>query len=205
LGLFSRKKEIKVEELIEYRKLFEAGKFQEALDLLEKRFDKNSAADWYTKGNALYNLERLQESLDCYEKAIERVPDYTKAWYRAGQTLMTLKEYPKARECFSTVANKEREKKTEDKEGWESASLFGFMLTYIYEHNQGQKDNSNTKEFTAEANGVIKGMYSQLYEKDVIPKFDQINDFIDYIDNNMVEIFNKLEPNIIFEVRVGKD
>ncbi len=201
MGLFSRKKEVPVEEFVEYRKLFESGKFQEALDLLEKRFDKDSPADWYTKGNALDNLQRFKEAAYCYEKAIEMVPDYTKAWYRAGNCLISLEEYPKARECFAKATNLERENKTKDEESWLSASLFGFMLTYFYEINQRQKDNNMTEEFTAEADEVVKGAYGQLYEKGVIPKFDQLTDIVEYCNNNINEIYDKLEPNIIIEFR----
>jgi len=201
LGLFSGKKQETSEDLVEYRKLFESGKFQEALDLLEKRFDKNSPADWYTKGNALNNLQRFQEAAQCYEKAIEIVPDYTKAWYRAGNCLMSLDEYSKAREYFAKATNLERENKTKDEESWESATVFGFMLSYIYEIGQRQQNNSMNEEFTAEADQAVIGAYGQLYEKGVIPKFDQLTDIVEYCNNNMNEILDKIEPNIVIEFR----
>ena len=97
--------------------------------------------------------------------------------------------------------DKERENNTVDKDSWESASLFGFMLTFIYEHNQRQKDNNITEEFIAEADEAFTGLYGQLHKKGVIPEFDQMTDIIDYCSNNTNEIFDKLEPNIIIEFR----
>ena len=50
--------------------------------------------------NTLDKLERHQEALDCYTKALELKPDYAKAWYNMGNTLDKLERHQEAKECF---------------------------------------------------------------------------------------------------------
>ena len=52
-----------------------------AFDLHETVFNKGKATDWYTRGNILGNLNRLDEAERCYAEAVRRDPDYIKAWY----------------------------------------------------------------------------------------------------------------------------
>ena len=39
-----------------------------------------NSIDWYSKGNALYNLNKYDEALKAYDKAIEINPQDSKAW-----------------------------------------------------------------------------------------------------------------------------
>jgi len=198
MGLFGKKKKDGAKYGVEYYELYKAGKFQEALELVEKYFDKDSPADWYTKGNALNNLGRIQEALECYEQAVVRVPDYIKAWYRAGHIFFHLEKFDKAGECFATVSNREREQGENE---WSTAGYFGFMLCQLNEHRFLEKENTVDKKLQENTDSVVKGTYDILREKEAVPEFTDINEFIDYCSKHIDEIFDEIEPNIVFEVR----
>src|SRR5262245_20194824 len=55
------------------RALYDQGKYQEALDALQKN-GVHTAAEYYNAGNCLYKLGRVGQSLAYYEKAHNLAP-----------------------------------------------------------------------------------------------------------------------------------
>ena len=59
---------------------------------------------WNAKGNILSELERTEEALDCYDKALELCLDITPdsaMWNRKGNALMELGRYDEALKCYN--------------------------------------------------------------------------------------------------------
>ncbi|MEL6351539.1 MAG: tetratricopeptide repeat protein, partial [Cyanobacteria bacterium J06627_28] len=53
-----------------------------------------------SRGNTLRDLERYQEALDSYDRAIELQPDYHYAWNSRGNTLRDLERYQEALDSY---------------------------------------------------------------------------------------------------------
>ena len=64
-----------------------------------KKEDKKE--EWYNKGNALKKLERNEEAIVCYDKAIQLNPEYFKAWNNKGDSLKKLDRDEQAKQCFA--------------------------------------------------------------------------------------------------------
>jgi tetratricopeptide (TPR) repeat protein len=45
------------------------------------QINKQNALIWNTKGNVLYKLERYDQAIECYSKAIEISPLFPRSWY----------------------------------------------------------------------------------------------------------------------------
>lgn len=60
------------------------GKRKEAIEIYEKGLKKfpNSARLWVEKGNMAYMMKNYDESVECYEHAIDVDPDYDASYYR---------------------------------------------------------------------------------------------------------------------------
>ncbi len=56
----------------------------------------NNATDLYKQGNTLFDLQRYQDALVVYEKAVNIRPDYAQGWYGQGQSLYELRKYKDA-------------------------------------------------------------------------------------------------------------
>ncbi|MDZ7958650.1 MAG: tetratricopeptide repeat protein [Aulosira sp. DedQUE10] len=56
----------------------------------------NNATDLYKQGNTLYDLQRYQDALAVYDKAVDIRPGYAQGWYGRGRTLSELKQYKEA-------------------------------------------------------------------------------------------------------------
>lgn len=56
----------------------------------------NNATELYKQGNTLFDLQRYQDALAVYEKAVNIRPDYAQGWYGQGQALSELKKYQAA-------------------------------------------------------------------------------------------------------------
>ncbi|CAD8214280.1 unnamed protein product [Paramecium pentaurelia] len=52
------------------------------------------------EGMALRKLNKYQEAIECYSKAININPNYDKAWYNKGMALYNLNKYQEAIECY---------------------------------------------------------------------------------------------------------
>ena len=60
------------------------------------RYKPNHYESWYTKGNALLNLQQYPEAIASYDKALEIKPDFHEAWYNRGIALGNLGRYEEA-------------------------------------------------------------------------------------------------------------
>ncbi|QIR35571.1 tetratricopeptide repeat protein [Tolypothrix sp. PCC 7910] len=56
----------------------------------------NNATELYKQGNTLYDLQRYQDALAVYDKAVDIRPGYPQGWYGKGKTLAELKQYKEA-------------------------------------------------------------------------------------------------------------
>ena len=56
-----------------------------------------------TKGVNLGELERHEEAIECYDKAIELNPKYEKAWYNKGVNLERLERHAEAITCYDNL------------------------------------------------------------------------------------------------------
>ncbi len=74
--------------------------------------DLNDEKEWINWGHSFHELERYEEALDCYNKAIEIKPDYEYAWLNKIKTLNSLKRYEEALECFNKAIEKFRHGKS---------------------------------------------------------------------------------------------
>ncbi|AVB77074.1 tetratricopeptide repeat protein [Methanococcus maripaludis] len=56
---------------------YDAGNYTESIDLFEKaiQLDPEESKYWLMKGKALYNLERYEEAVDCYNYVINVIED----------------------------------------------------------------------------------------------------------------------------------
>jgi tetratricopeptide (TPR) repeat protein len=57
------------------------------------RLNSKNALELYNQGNTLIQLQRYQEALATYEKAVDIKPDYPQALYGQGKALFQLKKY----------------------------------------------------------------------------------------------------------------
>ncbi|MFP3206731.1 MAG: tetratricopeptide repeat protein, partial [Hydrogenobaculum sp.] len=55
---------------------------------------------WNNKGDALRNLKRYEEALQCYDKAIQLEPNNALYWNNKGDALRNLKRYEEALQCY---------------------------------------------------------------------------------------------------------
>ena len=55
---------------------------------------------WFNKGNSLSQLERHEEAIGCYDKAIRIDPENYNAWYNKGNSLAELERHKEAIECY---------------------------------------------------------------------------------------------------------
>ena len=56
--------------------------------------------DWIEKGNNLYDQEKYEEAIKCYDKALRIDPKNTHAWNNKGIALYGQGNYAVALECF---------------------------------------------------------------------------------------------------------
>ncbi|TAE57071.1 MAG: serine/threonine-protein kinase [Nostocales cyanobacterium] len=63
---------------------------------ISNKMNTNNAVDLYSKGNTLLQLNRYQDALEFYQKAVNIKPDYVQGWYGQGRAFFQLKEYEKS-------------------------------------------------------------------------------------------------------------
>ncbi|MFQ5863073.1 MAG: tetratricopeptide repeat protein, partial [Candidatus Brocadiales bacterium] len=86
----------------------------EILGFILSEIDPKDANVWNNKGVALGKLDKHQESLDCFDKALEIDPKHAPAWYNKGVALGKLGRYQGALDSF----NKALEIDTKDAQAW---------------------------------------------------------------------------------------
>ena len=67
------------------------------------RFWPKNAGAWFNKGNALQGLDKYNEAMQAYDKAIEIDPNYVDAWFNKGTLLGKLGKNEDAKKCFDKV------------------------------------------------------------------------------------------------------
>jgi tetratricopeptide (TPR) repeat protein len=65
-----------------------------------KSLNSASATDLYNRGNTLYNLNRFEEALTAYDRAINLRPDYAEVWQEKAKTLYELKKYSESQSAY---------------------------------------------------------------------------------------------------------
>ena len=80
---------------------------------------------WNNKGYALYKLERYEEAIGCYDKAIELNPNEPTYWNNKGYVLYSLKRYEEAIKCF----DKAIELNPNEPEYWNMKGIALYLLT----------------------------------------------------------------------------
>ena len=90
------------------------SKFQRALDL-----QRNSAAAWKGRGDALFNLRRYSGALEAYTKAIAIEPDNRKAFNNKGKVLFQLGQLPQAIDTYKQAIDLD----SENAEAWSGLGL----------------------------------------------------------------------------------
>ena len=75
--------------------------------VIEKIYDRimqihpKSHTGWVRIGNAVSKLNKLEEAISCYQKAINSNPENCSAWSNLGEIFGRLKEYNEAIKCFN--------------------------------------------------------------------------------------------------------
>jgi tetratricopeptide (TPR) repeat protein len=104
-------------------------KYNEAIEYLNKaiRIDPEFGHAWYDKGYVLCNLEKHNESIKCFDKAIEifykhikgpddsNYPHIINIWHHKGQALDYLDRHKDALECFDNALDEYETIKAFDK------------------------------------------------------------------------------------------
>jgi len=162
--------------------LMQEQKFNEAIVLHEKFFDKNSAADWYTRGNLLTNQNKRQEAADCY----------IKAWYRLGQRCFESNNFREARQAFVNVSLFEQEIGREE---WDNAAMFYYFIALHFEY-QNTKDEELREELSDKIREWRK--YTDTDENTTDENF--LKDLID----NFQDAADELEPKIVASVSTNE-
>ncbi len=63
-------------------------------------FDSYKKKKLLNDGIKLLNQKKYEDSIECFEKALELDPNYENAWYNKGYILLNMGNYLEANECF---------------------------------------------------------------------------------------------------------
>ncbi|VEP16566.1 hypothetical protein H1P_4650001 [Hyella patelloides LEGE 07179] len=63
--------------------------------------NKSDRFAWFSKGKILASLGKLEESLDCFNRAIALKNNYYEAWSEKGTVLESLERFEEADYCFN--------------------------------------------------------------------------------------------------------
>ncbi len=197
-------------------------RYKEALKILEKIFNKDSSADWYSKGNIYNNLNQPEKALKCYDGALLIDTHYVKAWYRKGLILRRIKKnFKDSTICFKNVVDLEGRMPRDSSlsaKNWYFAGMFNLMISsvsYHYSLNKNKKlEKKEKKKMIKEADILRNLSLSVLYvplirtyisksERDgqrnpfegINPdNFEGVQKFVDVCTERFFEILEILEP-----------
>ena len=175
----------------------EKEQYTEYLQIIEDNFNAENPSHWYNKGNALRNIQRFEEAVDCFNKALFLDTHYIKAWYRKGQTLFYLEKYLDALKSFGNVVQLDKKYQS----GWGTAAKFYIMMTLSREYSCLIKENKMTSEFENYVREWIYHLYFLLHDelsvndgKKTVPEEITPEEFLDYCYEHFEEIITILEP-----------
>ncbi len=178
-------------------KCIEKENYAEYLHIIEENFNTENPSHWYNKGNALRNLQRFDEAVDCFNKALFLDTHYIKAWYRKGQTCFYHGNYRDALLSFGNVV--QLDKKYES--GWGMAAKFYIMMTLSRQYTRLHEEGKLTPEFENYGVEWINHLYFLLHDELSIPAGGKIvpeeitpEEFLDYCYEHFEEIITILEP-----------
>jgi tetratricopeptide (TPR) repeat protein len=178
-------------------KCIEKEHYAEYLQIIEDNFNAENPSHWYNKGNALRNLQRFDEAVDCFNKALFLDTHYIKAWYRKGQTLFYEGNYRDALTSFGNVVQLDKKYLS----GWGIAAKFYIMMTLSREYSRLLKENKMTREFENYGREWIHHLYFLLHDEcsinnggKIVPEDITPEEFLDYCYEHFEEILTILEP-----------
>lgn len=130
---------------------------------LFKAINSANATELHTQGNTLYNLNRYDEALVAYNRAINLQPDYAEAWKDKGKALSELKKYQEAQEAY----DKAIQLKPEYLEAWTGR---GYALDELQQHQEAIASFEKALKIQPEYPDAWKGkgdalLNSQRYEE----------------------------------------
>ncbi len=191
------------EHTVSLVKLMQEKKYAEALKLHEPVLKEESAADWHTKGYLLGNLNKIEASIECYDKAISLEPQYVKAWYRKGHCLLTLKKFLESVKCFEKVMEIEEENINKGKaEQWAPAAVFSLMIAYISAYNRLASENKLTSKIKESTKLWTEKCYNFFKENKLINESSQESTFLENSIQNFDKLLDYLEPSLAAEYKI---
>ena len=122
------------------------GKRKEAIEIYEKGLKKfpNSARLWVEKGNMAYMMKNYDESVGCYEHAIDVDPDYDASYYRLANL------YAMSTDPVWTVMYAQNYQLQASK--YERLMEMGKLIYDLYRENVTRKDGKWEVTFTKTVN-----------------------------------------------------
>jgi len=72
--------------------------FKTFFNILDKQDQQDKV--WYMKGDALFDQNKYDEAIECFDKALYINPKNDSAWHMKGYALFDQKKYDEAIECF---------------------------------------------------------------------------------------------------------
>nr|QNO43661.1 cell division coordinator CpoB [Methanosarcinales archaeon ANME-2c ERB4] len=111
------------------------------------KFKYSQSDKLHNKGLALADLDRYEEALKAFEKAIKLKPDASYAWYSKGRALADLDRYEEALKAFEKTI----ELKPDDADAWHSK---GVALADLDRHEEALKAYEKTIELKPDYYGT---------------------------------------------------
>jgi tetratricopeptide (TPR) repeat protein len=104
-------KGIEMDIIEEFKSLFEAKKYDEALPLIEEILKRNEtfSTSWFNYGACLSNINKPKEAAEAYLKAYRLDPDSGGALYRACLSLADAEDSDKLYEVFQEECKRDSE------------------------------------------------------------------------------------------------
>ncbi|MBD2357481.1 tetratricopeptide repeat protein [Tolypothrix sp. FACHB-123] len=144
-----------------------------------------NATELYKQGNTLFELQRYQDALNIYDRAVNIRPDYAEGWYGRGNTLSALKQYQEALIAYDKAIQIE----PDYLEAWSSR---GFILGKLQRHQEAiasfdkalQLENNSPEIWNAKGEALSN---LKQYENS-IQAYDQA---LEFKKDNYVSWYNK--------------
>ena len=187
LDKFIKHKEPDPEDFIKILKLHEEGKHEECLAFHDKIFPDKSDA-YYHKGNYLGMLERFDEALESYRKAIKLDEKYIKAHYQIGILMFCHEIFLKANDAFRKVIQLEVESSLFE---WTGACAYHLILCSNYQY-QDSKDPRLLDEIDI----YIAYLQSHFKFDNGDMQQGMQEGTMEFFKKNYLDILDLLEPNM---------
>ena len=200
-SLFNKtEKKEPVEDTVSLSTLMLEKKFEEALKHHESVINKESTADWYTKGYLLGKLNKIEAPIECYDKAISLDDQYVKAWYRKGQCFLKLKKFLESAECFEKVLELEEQNvKNKKDDQWSAAAVLFLMISYISEYNKLNAEDKLTPQVKESTDLWKDKCYDFFKKNNLISESASESEFLHNSIENFDDLLKYFEPTLAEE------